>query len=154
MRNCPIKKKYFGKNPSRIADQIPARVAAFKFKPDAEGRHRVNACYCHDNTWRDTFAALLALSDVVLMDLRSFQRRNEGSNFELRELARTPHLTRVVLLIDNQTDRAAAQAATDGARADRFVWLDATRINRAKRREVLNALFAPAAEPRVVASGC
>lgn len=122
-------------------DQIPSRLAAFKLEPDAEGRHRVNECYCHDSTWRDTLAALLARSDVVLMDLRSFQRRNEGCTFELGELARAPHLARVVLLTDAQTDHAAAQAAAAAAPMDRFVWLDATRVDRAKRREVLSALF-------------
>lgn len=123
------------------ADQIPARLAAFELEPDAEGRHRVNECYCHDSTWRETLAALLARSDVVLMDLRSFQRRNEGCSFELGELARAPRLARVVLLTDAQTDRAAAQAAVAAASASRFVWLDAAHVNRAKRREVLNALF-------------
>jgi hypothetical protein len=51
------------------ADQIPARLAGFELDPDAEGRHRVNECYCHDSTWRDTLAALLARSDVVLMGI-------------------------------------------------------------------------------------
>jgi hypothetical protein len=78
------------------ADQIPARLAGIELEPDAEGRHRVNECYCHDSTWRDTLAALLARSDVVLMDLRGFQRRNEACNFELGELARSPQLARVL----------------------------------------------------------
>ena len=123
------------------ADQISVRLAAFEFEPDTEGRHRVNECYCHDSTWRDTLARLLALSDVVLMDLRGFQRRNEGCAFELGELARAPRLARVVVLTDAQTDHAAAQAAAGAAPASRFVWLNATRVDRAKRREVLNALF-------------
>jgi hypothetical protein len=75
------------------------------------------------------------------MDLRGFQRRNEGCNFELGELARSPHLARVVVLTDAQTDHAAAQAAAAAAPASRFVWLNATQVDRAKRREVLNALF-------------
>jgi hypothetical protein len=126
------------------ADQIPARVAAFKLAPDVEGRYRINECYCHDSTWRETLAALLARSDVALMDLRSFQRRNEGCSFELGELARAPHLTRVVLLTDGQTDLAAARAAAAAAPAGRFLWLDATDVDRARRRQVLDALFAAA----------
>ncbi len=125
-------------------DQLPARLAAFRLEPDTEGRYRVNECYCHDNTWRDSLVALLARSDVALMDLRSFQRRNEGCAFELHELARAPHLARVVVLTDAQTDHAAAQAAAAPAPAGRFVWLDATHVDRAKRREVLNALFVAA----------
>ena len=126
------------------ANQIPARLAGFELEPDAEGRYRVNECYCHDSTWRDTLAALLARSDVVLMDLRSFQRRNEGCKFELGELARAPHLARVVVLTDARTDHAAAEEAAAAAPTGRFLWLDATHVNRAKRREVLNALFVAA----------
>jgi hypothetical protein len=123
------------------ASEIPSRVAGFELEPDAEGRYRVNECYCHDSTWRDTLAALLACSDVVLMDLRSFQRRNEGCKFELGELARAPHLARVVVLTDARTDHAAAEEAAAAAPASRFLWLDATKVDRAKRREVLNTLF-------------
>ena len=126
------------------ADQIPDRLAALELQPDAEGRYRVNECYCHDSTWRQTLTALLARSDVVLMDLRSFQRRNEGCRFELGELARAPQLTRVVVLTDAQTDHGAAREAAAAAPAGRFLWLDATRVDRAKRREVLNALFVAA----------
>lgn len=125
----------------RRVDEIPARLAAFELRPDAEGRHRVNECYCHDSTWRATFAALLARSDVVLMDLRSFQSRHAGCRFELGELARAPRLARVVLLTDAQTDRATAEAAAAAAPPGRFVWLDASRIDAARRREVLRALF-------------
>jgi hypothetical protein len=127
------------------ADQIPARLAAFKLEPDAEGRYRVNECYCHDSAWRETLAALLTRSDVVLMDLRSFQRRNEGCRFELGELARAPHLVRVVVLTDAETDRGAAREAAAAAPTGRFVWLDAMHVDSAKRREVLHALFAAAA---------
>jgi hypothetical protein len=125
-------------------DQLPARLAALKLEPDVEDRYRVNECYCHDSTWRDTLAALLARSDVVLMDLRSFQRRNEGCTFELGELARAPRLARVVLLTDAQTDHAAAREAAAAAPAGRFLWLDAANADSAKRGQVLNALFATA----------
>jgi hypothetical protein len=111
---------------------------------DAEGRYRVNECYCHDSTWRDALAALVRRSDVALMDLRSFQAHNEGCRHELSVLARASRLARVVVLTDGHTDRAEAQAATAGAPPGRFVWLDTSRIDRRKRREVLASLFAPA----------
>lgn len=81
---------------------------------------------------------LLERSDVVLMDLRSFQRRNEGC----AELARAPNLSRAVVLTDAQTDLAAAKAAAAAAPAGRFCWLEAGQLNRARQREVLQALFA------------
>lgn len=129
----------------RRVDEIPARLAAFQLAPDAEGRWRVNECYCHDRTWRAALAALLARADVVLMDLRSFQRRHQGCAFELGELARAPRLGRVVLLVDASTDRAAAEAAVAAAPPGRIVWMDATVIDATRRRAVLEALFSAAA---------
>ena len=132
-----------------IADgaQIPARMAAFDFDPDAEGRYRINECYCHDTTWREALAALLGRSDVVLMDLRSFQRRNEGCSFELGELARAPGLSRVVALTDAQTDLAAAQATAAAAPPGRFHWLTVGEMTRVQQRDVLQALFVTSGTP-------
>ncbi len=126
----------------RQPDEIAARLADFELAPDAEGRWRVNECYCHDSTWRATLAALLARADAVLMDLRSFQRRHQGCTFELGELARAPRLRRVVLLVDASTDRAAAEAAVAGAPPGRIVWMDAATLDARRRRAVLEALFA------------
>ena len=131
----------------RRVEEIPARVGALQFEPDADGRHRVDEFYCHDGTWRETLAALLVRSDVVLMDLRSFQQRHAGCRHELGALARAPGLQRVVLLTDAQTDRGAAEAAAAGGPPGRFVWIDAARIEADKRRAVLRALFSADAAP-------
>ena len=125
---------------------VGARLAAFDLAPDAEGRFRINECYCHDTTWQQALAVLVQRSDVVLMDLRSFKVRNEGCRHELGVLARAARIQRVVVLTDGDTDRAAARAATEGAPAGRFVWLDTSRIDRAKRCEVLESLFVTGAE--------
>ncbi len=122
------------------ADVAP-RLGGFDLARDADGRFRINECYAHDSAWKDALAALLAISDVVLMDLRSFQARNAGCRYELGELARAEHITRVVVLTDAQTDRATAQASVAVAPPQRFVWLDASNIDGAKRREVLESLF-------------
>ncbi len=124
----------------RAAD-VPARLAAFDFGADTDGRFRVNECYCHDTTWQDALAALVERSDVVLMDLRSFQAHNAGCRHELNVLARSPALARVVVLTDGQTDRAAAHADTASAPAGRFVWLDTANIDAHKKRQVLASLF-------------
>ncbi len=120
---------------------VAARLATFDLAPDADGRYRINECYCHDTTWQQALAALVQHSDVVLMDLRSFQAHNEGCRHELGELARAARLQRVVVLTDGDTDRAAARAATAGAPPGRFLWLDSAKGGRAKRREVLESLF-------------
>ena len=120
---------------------VAARVADFDLARDADGRFRINECYAHDNAWQAALAALLEISDVALMDLRSFQARNAGCRYELGELARARHLGRVVVLTDAQTDRATAESAVALAPPGRFVWLDASSIDGAKQREVLESLF-------------
>ena len=125
----------------RPAD-VPARLAAFDLAPDAEGRFRINACYCHDTTWQPVLAALVERSDVVLMDLRSFKSHNQGCRHELGVLSQAARIRRVVVLTDGDTDRAAALSATEAAPDGRFVWLDTSRPDRAGRREVLESLLA------------
>ena len=120
---------------------VAARLAAFDLAPDAEGRFRINECYCHDSTWQAALAALVERSDVVLMDLRSFKAHNQGCRHELGVLAQASRISRVVVLTDGDTDRAAAHAATKAAPPGRFVWLDTSRPSGAGRREVLESLF-------------
>ena len=125
----------------RTAADVAPRLAAFDLARDADGRFRVNECYCHDTTWQDALAALVQRSDAVLMDLRGFQAHNAGCRHELAALARTPQALRVIVLTDGQTDRGAAAEAVTDAPPGRFVWLDAARIDARKRADVLAALF-------------
>lgn len=122
--------------------EVGHRLAAFDMVRDFDGRFRVNECYCHDSTWQQALAALVDRSDVVLMDLRSFQARHQGCRHELGVLAQAAGAKRVVLLTDAQTDQAAASEAAAGAPGGRFVWIDASRVDSRKRREVLASLFA------------
>ena len=125
----------------RTPADVAPRLAAFDLAPDAEGRYRVNECYCHDTTWQQALGALLERSDVVLMDLRGFQAHNAGCRFELATLAQARRLARVVVLVDAQTDRACAEADAASAPAGRFVWVDAGQIGAATQREALRRLF-------------
>jgi hypothetical protein len=131
----------------RSPADVDARLGAFDLAPDADGRYRVNECYCHDTTWQRALAALVQRSDVVLMDLRSFSARNQGCRHELGVLARAANIRRVVVLTDADTDRAEARTAIQGAPHGRFVWLDTSTINGAKRREVLESLFVAGGGP-------
>lgn len=135
----------------RSAAEVAPRLTALDLAADADGRFRLNECYCHDTTWQHALQALVQVSDVVLMDLRGFQAHNAGCRYELGALAQTPRALRVVVLVDAQTDRAAAAEAVAGAAPERFRWIDAAHIDAAKRREVLACLFAPAAETRLAA---
>jgi hypothetical protein len=121
---------------------LEARLAAFDLAPDDDGRYRVNECYCHDTTWREVLAGLVGRSDVVLMDLRGFQAHNAGCLHELAVLSGSPGLRRVVVLADEGTDRATADAAVAAAPAGRFLWIDAWHSGRRVAHEVLAALLA------------
>ena len=150
----------------RTPAEVAPRLAAFDLARDACGRFRVNECYCHDTAWREALAALVEMSDVVLMDLRGFHVKNEGCRHELGVLARSPRRLRVVVLFDAATDRGAAAAAIgeggaaaaaigeggDAAAAigegsadpnadTRFAWVEVPRIDATSRRAVFARLF-------------
>jgi hypothetical protein len=136
------------------ADVVP-RLARFDMARDLDGRYRINLLYCHDTTWQQALDSLVWQSDVVLMDLRGFQAHNAGCCYELAALAKAQRLPRVVVLVGEETDRAAAAAAATGAPADRFVWLETAGSLADERREILNSLFVasdrarlPAPDPR------
>src|SRR4030095_13685054 len=99
---------------------VARRIEAFDETADIDGRYRVNECYCHDTTWQDALEALMHHSDVVLMDLRGFQKHNAVSRYELTKLAQASRELRVVALTDSRTDRAAANEAIASGRQERF----------------------------------
>lgn len=132
---------------------LAGRLAAFEWQTDVEGRHRVNECYCHDNTWQQALDRLVAVSDLVLMDLRNFQDRNAGCKHELGVLAGAPGLQRVVLLTNAGTDLASARAATANAPAGRFVWIDVPAGRQPTAETVLAGLFGEARQDGVSARG-
>jgi len=138
----------------RSPADIAPRLASLDTSPDAEGRFRVNECYCHDTTWQDVLKALVDRSDVVLMDLRAFKARNAGCCFELDVLAKAARPLRVTVLVDEQTERTAAEACLVGGHPERFTWIDTQRIDSRKRQEVLASLFAaPVASSLPVRTG-
>jgi hypothetical protein len=128
----------FIKSPADVA----RRLGDFEWQPDMEGRYRVNECYCHDTTWQQALAELVHISDVVLMDLRNFVEQNKGCLHELQVLSSTPKRHRVVVLVNDQTQLAAAKAAVAQAPTERFVWLTQRGETPLTTTEVLAPLFA------------
>ncbi len=92
-------------------DDVPHRMAVLDRRFDPDGRYRINEVYCHNDTWRPTLQALLDASDGVLMDLRSFARRNAGCIFELEQIVRRVSSDRVLLVCDRTTDLELAEEA-------------------------------------------
>jgi hypothetical protein len=97
---------------SFVASQadLAARVAAMDRKPDPDGRYRIAEFFCRADTWQPTMQRLVAESDAVLMDLRSFSASNQGCVYELGRLLDSIDLARVVFVTDRTTDRALLEA--------------------------------------------
>lgn len=134
----------------RSPGEVSARLAALDWRPDADGRWRVNECYCQDSTWQVALAALVDRADLVLMDLRGFAAHNAGCRFELGAIARAAHLHTAVVLTDASTDLDTARADAAAAPRGRFVWIDlptdALSARRATRRRVMTALLGDAGQ--------
>ncbi len=81
-------------------------MRSLEIRTDRDARYRIDEFFCFDDTWRSTVSELLAHSDAVVMDLRSFGPENRGSSHELELLASRGALGRTVLLVDQSTDRA------------------------------------------------
>ena len=50
--------------------------------------------------------ALIARADAIVMDLRGFTAERRGAEFELHQLAARTNADRIVLIVDDKTDRA------------------------------------------------
>lgn len=122
-------------------EDITTRIATFALAPDADGRYRVNECYCYDSTWRAALQTLIDVSDVALIDLRGFQLQNEGCRFELGALAHASRDIRVVMLTDRGTNQDAIREAIAGGPAERFTMVELERLDRRSLERVLGALF-------------
>ncbi|HZN24656.1 MAG TPA: hypothetical protein VFB75_10545 [Burkholderiales bacterium] len=95
----------------RSAADLQRRLQTLDTQRDPDGRFRVNDFCCADTTWRATVTALMDRADVVLMDLRGITSRQRGCEFELRELPTRLAPQRVVLVVDNATDRTFVRGA-------------------------------------------
>jgi hypothetical protein len=85
-------------------------VAAMDSRPDPDGRYRISQFFCRANTWQSTMRWLIAQSNSVLMDLRSFSASNQGCVYELGRLLDAIELGHVVFVIDKRTDRGFLEA--------------------------------------------
>jgi hypothetical protein len=90
--------------------ELGRRVAAMDLRPDPDGRYRVSEFFCRADTWQPTMRRLVADSDAVLMDLRSFSTSNQGCVYELGRLLDAIDLGRVVFVTDRTTDRGFLEA--------------------------------------------
>ena len=90
-------------SPAQLSDRLHTRA-------DCEGRYSIGEVFCFNSAWQQTVEQLMHISDAILLDLRGLTAQRKGTSYELRVLARTGLLDRVVAIGDEHTDWALADA--------------------------------------------
>ncbi|WP_411726972.1 hypothetical protein [Methyloglobulus sp.] len=89
--------------------RLQQAVQKLDLQADPDGRYRINEFFCFDSTWKLVLATLVDKADSVLMDLRAYTPKREGCTHELTVLATKPHLQKLVILFNKDTDKQAAE---------------------------------------------
>lgn len=89
----------------RLADLVAARASDWRFG--------INELFCSGEIWRQAVRRLMQGAQMVVMDLRSFTRSNEGCVFELQTLLDTVPLDRLTFLVDRATEIDHLEAVLD-----------------------------------------
>ena len=84
-------------------EQLRGRLRA---GADREGRYSISEVFCFNSAWQDTVEQLMHISEAIVLDLRGLTAKRAGTSYELRVLARTGLLDKVVALGDGNTDWA------------------------------------------------
>jgi hypothetical protein len=80
-------------------------------KPDPDTRYRVNEFFCTGEIWVAAARQLMRRCDVVLIDLRRFQRGRFGTATELEMLSHLGALDKSILIVGKGTDMDAMREA-------------------------------------------
>ncbi len=99
-------------------DDLSLRLSGMDTRPDQDGRYRVNEFFCHDNIWRAAIDALADDARVYMNDLRGFQIENRGAVWEIGYLFEKAEMSRVISVIDKNTDQAALEQVAHAAKAN------------------------------------
>ena len=102
----------------KSGDELGGRLQQLDGEPDPDRRYRVSELCCQADTWRAAVVGLIDRADAVLMDLRDFSTKRGGCAFELQQLGQRLDPRRLVLAVDDSTDREflAANLGAEGAR--------------------------------------
>lgn len=89
---------------------LDAKLARLDLAPDPDGRFRINEFCCRDSTWQATVVELMLRADAVIMDVRGISAGRLGCEFELQQLAQRLPPQRLVLVVDETTEREHLKA--------------------------------------------
>jgi len=115
-------------------------IGDLDLQADPDGRYRINEFFCFDSTWKRVLENLVDRADRVLMDLRAYNANRQGCSHELTVLATKPHLQKLVILFDKDTDKQTAERLVS-ASAIRIVWIDCDAHGKKLQEQVLLALL-------------
>ncbi|MBL8413693.1 MAG: hypothetical protein JNM42_04575 [Propionivibrio sp.] len=99
----------------KSGQQVERRIAALGSGLEGDLHYPVNDLYCYADAWPHAVSRLAPESDLVLMDLRGFNRGRLGCTFELHMLLDTVALRRIVLVTDSSTDASALEETVEAA---------------------------------------
>ncbi len=88
----------------RDTADLQRRLAEIDDQRQSDGRYQLEPLYCQGDVWRQAVQALMTSAQLVLMDLRSFDRTRQGCIFEIERLLDLVPTERIVLLVDQATD--------------------------------------------------
>jgi hypothetical protein len=128
----------------KSAADLENRLARVDGEPDPDGRYRVSELCCQADTWRAAVVGLIDRADAVLMDLREFSAKRAGCAFELQQLGQRLGPGRLVLAVDDTTDRDFLFANLGGGIEPRIVQLPARRASDRHLDQVFEAVVAAA----------
>lgn len=125
------------------AERLRQVAETLDLSSDPDGRYRVNEFFCFDSTWKMVLETLVGKADRVLMDLRGYTTEREGCSHELSVLADKPHLRKLVILFDKQTDKTSAECLLADSRL-KIHWIDSESRPEQVAETLLKALLGDA----------
>lgn len=93
----------------KTSEDVDRRLEKLDSQLEGDAGYPINSVYCYTTAWQHAVQRLGPESDAVLMDLRSFTRKNQGCVFELNWLIQRISLSRIILLTDATTDQEALE---------------------------------------------
>ena len=121
----------FIKNRDKLIDKIN-KLMGRKKRPNGYHRHR--PFFCHDDLWRPAVQKMMEETEVLLMDFRGFDPSNLGCAYEVGKVVNTVDLDKVVLFVDDGTDKDVLYRIFESCWEQRTV----NSPNAAKQEPVLN----------------
>jgi hypothetical protein len=94
-------KESFSTNKSKVEQNL----SNIYLKPLLDNSYQTNEMFCDNGHWKDVLVGLLKNTDIVLMDLRSFDKKYAGCSYEIKQLCYLLDLSKCLFIVDNNTNR-------------------------------------------------